>query len=420
MDAGTLGRVLSPENPLPPTLNWADSTSPKALRFSYGGLEIGRSEYGRVELKILADPGELNSPFDANGCFRLSTDALGGDAGGENGGKDHLWRYYDPTTRSIDSCALIQKVASKPIVASGDVFSFQIDAINLSNNALTNVTVIDDLPAGLECLSAVPAPDSTDPLVWNINRMDPNDPVNFPVLQTITVYVRATGSGEIFNSAVLNATEARVTAEESVRIGSFPLLQPGKTVSPDTVSPGATVTYDLVLNNVGSGLSASPIMITESLPTGFTFTAMVAQEINGGFLPGGNLTIDASIPGQPVFEVAQGNAAGESLLLRFDVLVSPDQNPGVYGNTIAYEHDGNVVSSGSLALVTVGGGKIGDTVFHDWDADGVEDAEDEGVPGVTVQLFESDGTTLITSTATDSVGNYVFTGLQPQSSHRAN
>jgi hypothetical protein len=72
------------------------------------------------------------------------------------------------------------------------------------------------------------------------------------------------------------------------------------------------------------------------------------------------------------------------------------------------------VSSGSLALVTVGGGKIGDTVFHDWDADGVEDAEDEGVPGVTVQLFESDGTTLITSTATDSVGNYVFTGLQPQ------
>ncbi|MFT5408799.1 MAG: putative repeat protein (TIGR01451 family) [Verrucomicrobiales bacterium] len=411
VDASTFGHVLSGANPLPPTLDWTDGSSPNALRFSYGGLELGRFEYGRVELKILAAPGEPNSPFDVDGCFRVNTDAIGGDAGGENGGKDHLWRYYDPTVRSINSCALIQKVASKPIVASGEVFSYQIDAINLGLGALTNVKVTDALPAGLQFVSAVPAPDSTEPLVWNIDKMDPADPLNHPIFRTITVYVRATGSGEVFNTAALSSREAFARAEESVRIGSFPLLQPDKTVIPNTVPPGATVTYDLVLNNVGSGRSAEPITITENLPAGFTYVSMIATEINGGALPGGDLSVDASDPTKPVFEIGQGIVADGSLLLRFDVLVSPSQAAGVYGNSFAYEHGGNILSSGSLAPVTVGGAKIGDTLFRDWDGDGAMDAEDEGLPNVSVRLYAADGSSLLDTTTTDGNGNYFFAGL---------
>ena len=53
-DASTLGTAVAPGTPLPATLNWTDSTSPKAVRASYGGLVLGQSEYCRVQLKILA------------------------------------------------------------------------------------------------------------------------------------------------------------------------------------------------------------------------------------------------------------------------------------------------------------------------------------------------------------------------------
>src|SRR6185436_543569 len=122
-DASTMG---IPITSLPPTMNWTDSTSPKAIRFSEGALILGQPEYGHVELTILADIGQPNSPFDADGCFQMNTDAFGGDAGGEQGGKDHLWRYYDPTTQSVHPCSMLQKVFAKTPLAPGENSYFDI------------------------------------------------------------------------------------------------------------------------------------------------------------------------------------------------------------------------------------------------------------------------------------------------------
>ena len=36
--------------------------------------------------------------------------------------------------------------------------------------------------------------------------------------------------------------------------------------------------------------------------------------------------------------------------------------------------------SGTLACVTVGGGQIGDTIFRDWNGNGIQDPQDEGLP----------------------------------------
>lgn len=54
---------------------------------------------------------------------------------------------------------------------------------------------------------------------------------------------------------------------------------------------------------------------------------------------------------------------------------------------------------------------IGDKVWFDTDADGVQDASEAGVSGVTVTLYASDGVTVIATTITDANGNYIFTGL---------
>jgi hypothetical protein len=55
---------------------------------------------------------------------------------------------------------------------------------------------------------------------------------------------------------------------------------------------------------------------------------------------------------------------------------------------------------------------IGDRVWHDVNRNGVQDAGEPGIAGVTVQLFNSSNT-LIATTTTDAFGNYIFTDLNP-------
>lgn len=55
---------------------------------------------------------------------------------------------------------------------------------------------------------------------------------------------------------------------------------------------------------------------------------------------------------------------------------------------------------------------IGDTVWFDADADGIQDSGETGVPGVMVTLYSAAGTPLA-STYTDADGHYAFTDLAP-------
>jgi hypothetical protein len=54
---------------------------------------------------------------------------------------------------------------------------------------------------------------------------------------------------------------------------------------------------------------------------------------------------------------------------------------------------------------------LGNKVWDDLDGDGIQDAGEPGVPGVTVTLYAADGTTVISSTITDQNGNYLFANL---------
>ncbi|MBK9463110.1 MAG: carboxypeptidase regulatory-like domain-containing protein [Sphingobacteriales bacterium] len=54
---------------------------------------------------------------------------------------------------------------------------------------------------------------------------------------------------------------------------------------------------------------------------------------------------------------------------------------------------------------------MGDYVWLDANGDGIQDAGETGISGITVTLTYPDGTTA--TTTTDANGNYVFTGLAP-------
>ncbi len=55
---------------------------------------------------------------------------------------------------------------------------------------------------------------------------------------------------------------------------------------------------------------------------------------------------------------------------------------------------------------------LGDKVFHDLNANGIQDADELGIAGATVNLLDSSGV-LITSTTTDGSGLYSFGNLLP-------
>jgi hypothetical protein len=56
---------------------------------------------------------------------------------------------------------------------------------------------------------------------------------------------------------------------------------------------------------------------------------------------------------------------------------------------------------------------LGDRVWLDQNGDGIQDAGEPGIPGVTVTLFTSGGTQVGAPTTTDTNGNYAFPSLPP-------
>jgi uncharacterized repeat protein (TIGR01451 family) len=395
VDASLMG---IPSNAIPPDAN--------AIRFAIGQLELGRPEFAAVKVRIIDEPA-------AGNCWGINADAFGGDAGGTDGGKDHIWRYFDPTVVTLTPCTFIQKVASKALVSSGEVFHYDITFANNGTLSLPNVTITDVLPSGLNHVSAVPTPSSGSgsTYVWNVGTVDPGEMI------TLRQYVRATGNGTLFNTATARSDGKVIgVAKEAVEVGVRAILDKRKSVTPTSAAPGETVAYTLEIENIGTGSNGTPLRVREFLPPGFTYQNLVSASLNGAAISSPTITIDSSNSAQPLFTIGQSVKPGKKLLITFNALIGPSVQPGTYWNSFQLEFEGKVVPPIPEAPVEVGGARIGDTVFLDWDGDGTQDAGEPGMQGVTVTLFrDADGNgsfeTLIGTRVTDGGGVYLFTGL---------
>ncbi|MBP7961497.1 MAG: SBBP repeat-containing protein [Caldilineaceae bacterium] len=387
--------------PLPATVSQTDGTSPKAIRWSVGALIENRPEYVWFKVKLLDV-----SLYQSNCVAIYHADVFGGDAGGEDGGKDHLWRYYDPTTANLSSCVALSKSASRPVVALNDVFTYDVRAVNTSTNiTLTSVQVKDLLPSGVTFLSASPSANSgPNPLIWNIPSLGPGESFQ------ATVTVRAKSKGLAINQLCLTAANlGEQCVDEGTYLGATPLLQQSKSVNTASVAPGGNVQYTLLVDNIGTGASGSPIPITENLPSGFTFVSLDSVTVNGANAMLAT-TVNSANLNRPIFTVNRAIDASKALVLKFTAKVPSTVVPGLtYCNSYSTAADA-VISTGTQACVTVGGAKIGDTIFRDWNGNGVQDTGEEGIAGVTVDLKNGGGTVIATK-VTDASGGYLFTGL---------
>ncbi len=396
VDGSSVGYDLQAAGTLPSTT--------KAVRFAIGQLELGRTEFSAVKVRMNTLPSAQ--------CYSMYADAFGGDAGGADIGKDHIWRYFDPTVVALQACVMMQKSVKDQLIQKNGTTSFRVTFANLQATSLPNVVITDPLPLGMTYLGATPTPStvSGSTLTWNLGTVPAGG------VREFTINVRGTVEGTLVNQVGATSNGYTVaTATDSVDVATRAVISKKKTVSPSVVPPGALVTYTITVDNTGTGPCATPVVLKDFLPDGLTYSSLVSATVNGA---AATPTIDTSDPANPVMTLSQAINAGQQFVFKFQALVGAGVTPGVYYNETELTYGTTTLSPVPEAPLTVAGGRIGDTVYRDWNGNGVQDAGEEGMPGVTVTLtyygangVPGGGDDVITTKTTDANGYYLFTGL---------
>ncbi len=170
----------------------------------------------------------------------------------------------------------------------------------------------------------------------------------------------------------------------------------------ETGIDGATVLLGRDLNNDGDISDANELLATTT--TGDNPTLVGTQhgyyEFDG-LTPGLDYQVQFVMPaGYAAASPRQagGNTAADSDGALSNVVVL---TPGQFNSTI----DSGFYNKAAL----------GDFVWQDKNANGIQDAGENGISGVTVNLLDATGTTVLGTTTTDASGLYHFTNLNPGS-----
>ncbi len=228
-------------------------------------------------------------------------------------------------------------------VVTGETLQYSLSAINNGPSDATNVVVTDTLPAGVSFVSSNPSICSEDgDLFCSIGSLPDGQTSDF----TIDVTVNA-GPGPITNTATISGSQSDPTpgndsTEESTTVLGLPDLTVSVTDSPDPVTAGENVTYDVTVMNGGTASAAASVLdVTLDAALSFVSASQPAPpgiSIQGGVscTPSGNMVscmlgligTGGSVPISIVATVDSGQTA--TISSQFDVSTedteSDDQN----------------------------------------------------------------------------------------------
>ena len=125
-----------------------------------------------------------------------------------------------------------------------------------------------------------------------------------------------------------------------------------------------------------------------------------------------NTVIDATITDTDGIYMFEGLTPGIYSVHVVGDTIPAGLDPGMCPTVFNIEFIGGDSFLDADFCYTITTSSIGDTVFEDINNNGVQDSEDSGIVGVTVNLVCDVGSD---STVTGVNGNYLFTGIQPDS-----
>jgi uncharacterized repeat protein (TIGR01451 family) len=215
---------------------------------------------------------------------------------------------------TITSIAMLHldKTVSPTLAQPNDSVTYTLAWSVTGTSAVTNLVLVDPLPAGLTYVSSTHsgAYASPDRLIrWNLGTAQPGDAGQVSV--TATVASTAAVGSSLDNTATLSATAAQsVSDTASLAVGGQPKLTIKKTVNDKSVRPGDTILYTVVVSNTGTA-EAKDVKVVDVLPAGFVF--LESGDTDRAFALG---TLEAE----------------SSRTLTFSVVIETDTKPGNYQN----------------------------------------------------------------------------------------
>ncbi|WP_149538045.1 SdrD B-like domain-containing protein [Siccirubricoccus phaeus] len=240
-------------------------------------------------------------------------------------------------------------------------------------------------------------------------------------------FANITDDGLLFSN--IHATEESVGAVNSV-LGDASMVATGASNPPvgapvaglrwagfvgGTTGPGQTLTltleYDVTSTTADliTAIRTNSFTPDSAIPVGSTLSLVEEIYSADGTLVGrSSLTRAQSVTdtADPPFEAGdvQFSMGYASLHVKVTVVISTGET-AAGGSTFSLMNQ-NYATASSAGLAS-----LGDVVFEDADADGIQDAGETGIAGVTVQLLNNAGAIIATTTAAD--GSYHFSNLIP-------
>ena len=313
----------------------------------------------------------------------------------------------------------LTKIADPTNVNVGDETTWTISLTNKGPDDASGVAVTVTPPEQVTYVSHIGLGDF-DPGtgIWTVGDLAVGDTVLLSVTTTVdeegtwTCEAEVTAADQVDVDSTPGDGEGDDWDDATVTTDSNPPdgiidLELTKSADPSLVSVGDNTTWTIELTNQGPD-AASGVAVTVFPPSAVTYSSHAGD---GDFDPGsgiwtvGDLAVGASVTLAIETEVdeigiwtceAEVTAADQE-----DIDSTPGDGEGD-------DWDDAMVEASTVLAAAI----IGDTVWLDADADGIQDAEEDGYEGATLLLTNLDNDETATQT-TNTDGLYLFSALEP-------
>jgi uncharacterized repeat protein (TIGR01451 family) len=296
----------------------------------------------------------------------------------------------------------------------GSAVTYTITVSNPASVAVSGVTVTDSFPAALTGITwtcVATGSGSSCPASGSGN------------LSSVSVNLGATGSVTFIANATINPAATGTldnTASLTVPANVFdPVTSNNSATDSDTLTPradlsltktvdntlpvlGRNVTFSLKVTNAGPS-DTNGVAVKDLLPTGLVYVSSTPSAGTGYVSATGLWTIGTMAPGAFATLDITATVNARPITNNAEVTASSATDPdSTVNNGIGNGED-------DQASASLPGNNIGGTVFEDQNHNGVREAGEPLLSGVTITLT---GTTGLTTT-TDTNGAYSFNNLSP-------
>jgi LPXTG-site transpeptidase (sortase) family protein len=304
-------------------------------------------------------------------------------------------------------------------VFGGSASTMSVELVNPNNAALVGIAFTDTMPTGMivatpvnfsvgTCGGTITATPGAQSFSFSGGTLPPFGSCALTLGITMTVNGNLTNVIEA--GAVTTTNGASNPQRAAASLTNLPGASVSKVFAPNPINLGEYSLLTITIQNTGN-VPITGMGLIDTLPVGL--------QILGAPIPdnrcGGSVT---AFPGTRLIQLTNGLLSASSSCT---IVVSvTGGTPGSYQNIIPAGSltsiegaTNNTPAIDTLVILGAPGtASIGDRVWNDANADGIQDITENGIDGVTVRLYASDGT-LVSTTTTSGGGNYLFAGLTP-------